>query len=91
MTQETRQAFLFGSVLLNIVLILIFIWFVGYSRSTMLKFVSQTTADQIQLQERILEELSADDPARFSALTNSLHWSLNAQKRLQYNIDTKQQ
>ena len=55
----------------------------------MLRFVSEAAANQIDLQERILTELSSDDPARVSALTNSLHWSLSAQKRLQYKIDTK--
>ena len=88
-TQETKQALLFGSILLNIVLVAVFIWFVSYSRSTMLRFVSEAAANQIDLQERILTELSSDDPARVSALTNSLHWSLSAQKRLQYKIDTK--
>jgi hypothetical protein len=87
--QDTKQAVLLGSVLLNIILIAIFIWFVGYSRSTMLKFVSDAASNQIDLQERILTELSSGDPDRIAALTNSLHWSIEAQKRVRYKIETK--
>lgn len=89
MAQDTKQALLLGSVLLNIILIAIFIWFVGYSRSTMLKFVSEAASNQIELQQNILAELSSGDPDRIAALTNSLHWSIEAQKRLRYKIDTK--
>lgn len=89
MAQETKQAVLLGSLLLNIILIAIFIWFVGYSRSTMLKFVADAASNQIELQERILAELASGDPDRIAALTNSLHWSIEAQKRVRYKIDTK--
>lgn len=89
MTQDTKQALLLGSALLNIILIAVFIWFVGYSRSTMLKFVADAATSQIQLQERILTELSSGDPDRIAALTNALHWSLEAQKRVKYKIETK--
>lgn len=89
MAQETKQAVLLGSVLLNIILIAIFIWFVGYSRSTMLKFVAEAASNQIDLQERILAELASGDPDRIAALTNSLHWSIEAQKRVRYKIETR--
>lgn len=89
MTQDTKQALLLGSILLNVVLIAVFIWFVGYSRTTMLDFVSDAASNQIDLQERILSEISSQDPVRMSALTNSMQLSIEAQKRLRYKIDTK--
>ena len=90
MRQETKNALLLGSVLLNVVIIGVFIWFVGYSRQTMLEFVADAAETQIQLQERVMEDIASEDPVRISALTNSMRWSVDAQRRVRNRLETKQ-
>jgi len=88
MTQETKNALLLGSILLNIVMIVVFIWFVKYSRETTMKLVAESAEREIAIQEKVLTELASGDEERISTLTNSMHWNIEAKKRLRFKAKT---
>jgi hypothetical protein len=86
---ETKSALLAGSILLNLAVLAIFIWFVGYTRKLMVDLEVKTTTEKISVQEFVMTEIASQDSARISEMTNTLFWNVDALKRVLYKIDTK--
>ena len=85
---DNKTLLLVASLFLNATLVGGILWLGDRDRENELEAVAAGADEQIQMGERVLNDIASGDAARISDMTNSLFWQVDAQKRIRYKIRT---
>jgi hypothetical protein len=87
-TQGPVKAVLACSLILNILLACGMVW-IGFSaRRRVMELMSEEAAEQIQIQEEILEMLEEKGPEGLDSVKATIRLNVDVSRRLQYKLDT---